>query len=170
MKYLSIVLLLIGLSACTEPNHSTDAQHHHHKATTSDTGAALDVTNAIVPEAPPTAKVLTAYMQLHNTSDKEQTVVAISSPQFERIEMHKTEIIDDIASMKPIELIRIPAQGMAELKSGGMHLMMYQPDARYTDGDCVELILKLGSGETQSVRATVEKREQEEDHSHHHHH
>lgn len=148
MKYLTMILALISSAALAE----------------------LNIKNAIVPEAPPTAKVLTAYMQLHNHSDAEQAIVAIRSPQFKRIEMHKTEIINDIASMTPIELIRIPAHGMAELKSGGMHLMMFKPNARYSDGDCVELILEFKDGTTQSVRANVKKRDQQEDHSHHHHH
>lgn len=132
--------------------------------------AELDVKNPVVPEAPPTAKVLTAYMQLHNNADRPQTVVSISSPQFKRIEMHETKIVDDIASMTPVQHIRIAAGEMAELKSGGMHLMMYQPDARYKEGDCVELVLHFEDGNKQSVRATVKKRNQMEDHSHHHHH
>ena len=133
--------------------------------------AELDVQNAIVPEAPPTAKVLTAYMQLHNNADRLQTVLSISSPQFERIEMHRTEITDGMARMKPVEHIRIAAGESAELKEGGMHLMMYRPDARYKAGDCVELILHFADNSTQSLRASVEKRKgmaDPVDHSHHH--
>ena len=130
--------------------------------------AELDIKNAVVPEAPPTAKVLTAYMQLHNNADKLQTVISISSPQFERIEMHRTEIADGMARMKPVEHIRIAAGESAELKEGGMHLMMYRPDSRYTAGDCVELVLHFADNSTQSLRASVEKRKGMVDHSHHH--
>lgn len=133
--------------------------------------AALDIHNATVPEAPPTAKVLTAYMQLQNNADKPQTVVSISSPQFQRIEIHRTEIANGIARMKPVEHIRIAAGGSAELKEGGMHLMMYRPDARYKAGDCVELILHFADQSTQSLRASVEKRTgvaDHIDHSQHH--
>lgn len=130
--------------------------------------AELDIKNAVVPEAPPTAKVLTAYMQLHNPADTLQTVVSISSAQFERIEMHRTEIADGIAKMKPVEHIRIPAGESAELKEGGMHLMMYRPDSRYRAGDCVELVLHFANNSTQRIRASVEKRQGMVDHSHHH--
>lgn len=130
--------------------------------------AELDIHNAIVPEAPPTAKVLTAYMQLHNNADKPQTVLSISSPQFQRIEMHRTEIADGIARMKPVEHIRIAVGESAELAEGGMHLMMYRPDTRYKSGDCVELILHFADNTTQSIRASVEKRQGMIDHSQHH--
>jgi len=130
--------------------------------------AGLDIHNAIVPESPPTAKVLTAYMQLHNNADKLQTVKSISSPQFQRVEIHRTAIADGIARMKPVEHIRIAPGESAELAEGGMHLMMYRPDARYTEGDCVELILHFADNSTQSLRASVKKRTGMVDHSQHH--
>ena len=130
--------------------------------------AELVIKNAIVPEAPPVAKVLTAYMELHNKTDKAQAITRFSSPQFKRIEMHRTEIVDDIATMKAIQDIRIAAGGTAHLKSGGMHLMMFNPKARYKDGDCIELTLHFENGEAQSIRVSVEKRSGTIDHSHHH--
>ncbi len=132
--------------------------------------AELHIHNAIVPEAPPSARVLTAYMQLHNPSEQAQTITAISSPQFKRVSMHRTEVVDDIARMLPVEHIRIAPGKFAELKPGGMHLMMHQPNKRYKHGDSVELILQFADGSNQHLHAQVKRRGELVDHSHHAHH
>ena len=129
--------------------------------------AELNIQNAIVPEAPPTAKVLTAYMQLHNNINKPQTIISISSPQFQRIEIHRTEISNNIARMKLVKYIHLSPGVSVKLKAGGMHLMMFHPIARYKSGDCVKLILHFANNSTQNIHASVEKRQNTVDHNQH---
>ena len=128
--------------------------------------AELTISGAYVPEAPPTARVMTAYMKLTNPTDTATVISAIESPQFKRIEMHTTELKDGVASMK--KLPGLSVKDVRELKPGGAHLMMFNPTSRLKKGDSVDFILTFDDGSTQRFQAKVEKRKVEQHHHHHH--
>lgn len=131
--------------------------------------AELDIQAAVVPEAPPTAKVLTSYMTLKNNGTEARKLVSFSSPQFERVELHKTEHSDGMARMVAVDSITLVPGETATLEAGGLHLMMFTPAARYKAGDGIELILHFADGSEQELRVPVEKRKTTDSHQHHHH-
>jgi len=45
--------------------------------------------------------VLAGYLTLHNPGDRAVTVVGAESPDFERVEIHRTELRDGVARMRP---------------------------------------------------------------------
>ena len=65
------------------------------------------------------------YMMLMNGGGAGDRLVAANSPDFETIELHQSSMKDGVMSMSPIEAVEVPAGSMAELKPGGMHLMMF---------------------------------------------
>ena len=69
----------------------------------------LQVSEPWVREAPPTSRVLAAYLTLVNTGDNTVTVTAISSPDFKNAEIHRTVIEAGVARMLPVKQLEVPA-------------------------------------------------------------
>ena len=110
-----------------------------------------------VQEAPPVTKVLAAYMTLENTSDQPLTITGSSSPAFERVEIHKSEMHEGMASMKHQKNLEIPPHGRVELKPGGYHFMLMGRKHPLHAGDKVEIILSFSDGTKTTVTAEVRK-------------
>ena len=118
----------------------------------------LQVENAWVREAPPSAHMMAAYMTLKNTGSGEAVLTQVDSPAFGHVMLHKSEVVDGVARMIHQDEIVIPAQGSVELKPGGFHLMMPAPEKRLMEGDRVDFILTLSNGDTIRVQADVRKK------------
>lgn len=108
-----------------------------------------------VQAAPPNAKVLAAYLVLKNDGDQAQSLVAVSSPNFESVEIHKTVLRGDLAQMESAKELILPAGGTIELKPGGWHLMLIGPKKRFQLGDTIALRLQLKDGKTLLLNAPV---------------
>ena len=128
----------------------------------------LQVSEPWVREAPPTSRVLAAYLTLVNTGDNTVTVTAISSPDFKNAEIHRTVIEAGVARMLPVKQLEVPAGGQLMLEPGGHHLMLFDPLRTLTAGETVTLIIHMNDGKQLSATAPV-IRKTGEDHSHHHH-
>lgn len=134
--------------------------------------ADLQVLAPYVQAAPPNAKVLAAYMGLRNAGTKNVVVVGASSPEFARVEMHRTVLHGDQAHMEATKELALPAQASLELKPGGWHLMLIEPKKRLPAGAAVSLRLHLQDGGTVAVTAPVVAKElgQAAHHTGHHAH
>ena len=130
----------------------------------------LSVENAWVPEAPPVARVLTAYMRLVNNSNKAIVIRKIESPDFETVEIHRMDNVNDVSRMIQMKTLSIPADNSVSLKSGGIHLMLMQPKRVLKDGDVVTLVIFPENNGTVDVKAKVRKSSDSDTHHHHHHH
>ena len=128
----------------------------------------LDITHPWVREAPPSARVLAAYMSIKNTGESSITIVGMSSTEFESAELHRTVIHEGVASMQHIKQLEIPANGSIKLEPGGLHLMLFNPHHALSAGDSVTLTIHLGNGACMTVAAPV-VRQTLDDHSQHHH-
>ncbi|MEQ8290419.1 MAG: copper chaperone PCu(A)C [Gammaproteobacteria bacterium] len=127
-----------------------------------------DVEGAWINEAPPTATVLAGYASLHNYSDQDIELIQVTSPAFNKVEIHQNVVKDDVASMVKQESLTISAASKVELSPGGLHLMLYQPESRLKAGDTVilEFFFSDGTGITTSAEV---KRLQFDQHHHHNH-
>ncbi|HEY9201058.1 MAG TPA: copper chaperone PCu(A)C [Gammaproteobacteria bacterium] len=118
---------------------------------------ALSFSQATVPQAPPGAQVMASFMQIANNSDQDIDIIAVSSPQFESVEMHLSKDVDGIARMLPQHKLSINAGQTLILKPGSYHLMLIKPLKALSDGDTVELNFSLSSEQMQTLQVTVSK-------------
>ena len=119
-------------------------------------------------EAPPTVRVMAGYMAMVNTGNTTVTVTSISSPDFERAEIHRTVVEAGVARMLPVKQLDIPANSQLKLEPGGLHLMLFNPQRPLPEGATVTLIIHRSNGSKVTATAPV-IRKTGEDHSHHHH-
>ena len=94
--------------------------------------------------------------------------MAVSSPAFAEVEMHRTEMVDGMARMLHQDRIEVPAHGSVSLEPGGMHLMLFDPVQPLKAGDKVTFQLSLDGGASATVEAEVRNSGGMQDHSHHH--
>lgn len=132
--------------------------------------AALSFKKIVIPEAPPVASVMVAYMNISNNTQKSQVIKSISSPQFKRVEVHKMTMDNGMMNMEQIKNLSIKPGATVVLETGGLHVMLIKPVIPLKDGDNVELTFKLASGEVTIINTSVQKVDLTESDSHQHHH
>lgn len=128
----------------------------------------MDVTDGWIREAPPTTRVLAAYMQITNLTDADLTITEITSPDFGSAELHRTVVEDGMARMLPVPELTVPATGSLQLAPGGLHLMLFDPVRPLAEGDSVTLVLHRSDGICITLSVPV-RRDTGEEHVHHHH-
>lgn len=113
MRTVIRLILLLLISACAEKK----------------TGD-IEVINAWIAEIPPVISVTAALMTLRNNGDDARFLVAASSPKAEKIEIHKSFVVDDLARMQQQSEVEIPAHGTLVFNNEtGYHLMFYGAQA-----------------------------------------
>lgn len=129
----------------------------------------ITIQNAWIREAPPTIKIMAAYLQIENLSDKALTLISAESPEFERIEFHLSEIEDGVARMQQQNEIIIAANTIFSFEPGGYHLMLFNNIAPMREGELASIKLTFANGETLMFDAMVKRSDSTEMHNHNHH-
>lgn len=130
---------------------------------------AIQVEDAWIPEAPPVAPVQAGYMSVHNTGAEPALILGARSPQFGRIEIHRTEVNGGMARMVAIDALAVGAGETVALEPGGLHLMLFESRSALRSGDTVPLVLQLEGGTEVEVQAEVRSRPAHMPHGGHEH-
>ena len=118
----------------------------------------LEVSDIKVFAPLPGTAMSVAYMTLENTTDAEIVVSGFSSPQFGKVELHETKIVDGVARMRPLDSLAIPAGGIALLEENHKHLMLMQATAALSIDDPVTLYIAYDNDGMLIVNATLRPR------------
>ena len=130
---------------------------------------AIVIHDAWINQAPPGTDVTAGYCMIHNTGTTEVKLIQVTSPDFGRVEMHRSIVSDGIARMVAQDSITIPGNGGLTLKPGDYHLMLFKPNKLLVAGDTVTLSYRFSDATSIEVIATVRQPEAgQEDHSQHH--
>jgi copper(I)-binding protein len=87
----------------------------------------LSATDVVVTEGMGRMNMSAGYMTMTNNTGDAMTITHVTSPQFGSVEMHETVIENDVARMRRVEELVIPARGQVRLERGGKHLMLMKP-------------------------------------------
>jgi periplasmic copper chaperone A len=144
-RYPILFLLLILVSACKSASQS----------------GGIDVSNAtvVLPGGDSMAGMdmgagLSGYMQIKNASDSDDKLVGVTS-DFADAMLHETTMNGDVASMKSITSVDLPAGSTVEFKHGGLHIMFMNPKQGLKVGDTVNLTLEFEKAGKVTASATV---------------
>ena len=119
-------------------------------------GPTIELINAAVMLAPPGVSVTAGFMTLENTGQKDIVIESITAKDFQRVEMHKTEVKDGMARMIQQQHLTIPAGGRLELSHGSYHMMLYAPARGFNESDSVQLTLHTDAGDF-TINAPVKR-------------
>lgn len=67
------------------------------------------------------------HMLIKNMSDRDDQLVSVTSPQYDRVELHTHEKVDNIMRMRKVAWFDIKAREEIALEPGGKHLMLFGP-------------------------------------------
>jgi uncharacterized protein YcnI len=116
--------------------------HGDHGATGPVTAGSLEISSfwarAMLPGQPAGG----GYLTIGNKGGDADRLVAVSSPNAGKVEVHKMEMTDNVMVMRPVEGgLEIPAGGSVELKPGGLHVMFMSVTEPFREGATVLLTL-----------------------------
>jgi len=129
-KFLLIIFTIL-ITACTQDEQNS-----------------LDIQDAWVRAAPPNATAMAGYLTINNTNQQDRTLVSASSPQFNKVEFHRTVVKDGVARMRRQNELSIPAKKSLHLKPGDFHLMLLTPKTPLRPNDQVDITLNIKHGDT----------------------
>ena len=130
--------------------------------------SALVFEGAWIAEAPPSSRVMVAYMEINNPGEQMAKVVSATSESYKRISFHQTKNEGNMAKMEHMSTLTIPAKGKLVLEAGSHHIMLFNPVKKLKAGDQVNLNLKLENGDIVNLVVPVKKQQMKQmDHSKH---
>jgi copper(I)-binding protein len=94
------------------------------------------------------------FLTIENKGDADR-LIAASSPLTDRVELHTHLMEDGVMKMRQIEAIDVAAAGTTELKSGGLHIMLFNVDPMPEMGSMVPLTLTFEKAGTVDIQAMV---------------
>ncbi len=98
-----------------------------------------------------------AYMTLKNGDAAADRLVKAESDVAAAVELHKTTMEGGMMKMAPVDGIALPAQGQAELKPGGLHVMLIGLKRELKAGEKLKLKLHFEKAGVQEIEAEVRK-------------
>ena len=124
---------------------------------TSISQAEVVVTGAWVRATVVSQKATGAFMKL--VSDNDVTLVSARSDIAGTVEVHEMKMENDVMRMRSVDGLKLPANQLVELKSGGYHLMMMDLKKQLKLGTEAQITLVFknakGDSETTFVHAPV---------------
>ncbi|MGH7005844.1 MAG: copper chaperone PCu(A)C, partial [Alphaproteobacteria bacterium] len=98
-----------------------------------------------------------AYMTVKISGNAADRLVKVTSPDAETVEMHMMAMDGGVARMREVKFIDIKPGADAQLKPGGLHLMMIGLRRPLREGESIKLSLTFELAGLVDVDATVEK-------------
>jgi copper(I)-binding protein len=94
-------------------------------------------------------------MIIKNRGNEADRMLSADSDVAEAVELHISEMKDGVMTMHQVDGIDVPGNGQAELKPGGLHVMLIGLKQELKAGDIVKLSLNFEKSGTITTEAEV---------------
>ena len=95
---------------------------------------------------PAMAHMAGGFGRIDNACKADVAVVSVRSAAFAEVSLHETTQVDGVSRMREVERLPLASGKGAELKPGGLHLMLMGGKAALQEGQRVPLLLGLSDG------------------------
>lgn len=119
--------------------------------------ASLELTGAYARATPPNAPTSAIFLRLNNPTEQAISLISASTPAAGRVELHTMIMDGDVMKMRQVEEIAVPAHSTVELKPGGLHLMLFDLQQAFEEGQQLSLDLHFSDGSQQHIKLPVKK-------------
>lgn len=106
------------------------------------------------------------YLTLINESARTVTLVAVQSPAYASVALHRTLTSGGLSRMVPVAAIPVPAHSTLDFASLGYHLMLMQARQTVQPGLQLPLTLQFADGGTLRISAQVRPPDAQPDSAH----
>jgi periplasmic copper chaperone A len=117
----------------------------------------ITVSDAWARPSPMMERAGAAYLVIQNNGAAEDKLLSVESDVAQTIELHETKETNGMMAMSPVPNIPVPANGKAELKPGGFHVMLIGLTRELKVGDKVQLTLNFEKAGKIPVTAEVKE-------------
>lgn len=122
-------------------------------------GTDLHLSGAWVRPMPPGARVGGGYVEIHNAGAHVRRLLGASSPRASSMEIHTMIEVDGVMRMRRLpDGIEIPAGARIALKPGAEHLMFFNPDPAFAEGEQFPVTLSFDGDESIELEFEVADR------------
>ena len=111
----------------------------------------------LVPMVPPGVNMTAGYFTIINNSDKDITIVGVSSSKYDSMEIHDTVKDGDVMKMVKQDSVTSSANARFEFKPMSYHLMLMMPDEDFKENQEIDVTFITKSGDVFSSVFTVKK-------------
>lgn len=112
--------------------------------------ASVEITDFRLGPAPAQAQTRAGYLRVSNKGDRARTLVSATSNAYDIVEFHRTQIVNEVSTMRRENEVVIGAGEAVLFEPFGRHLMLMVPVQRpvdapttvtlcFGDGECIEL-------------------------------
>ncbi|MBX2847442.1 MAG: SCO family protein [Acidiferrobacterales bacterium] len=151
-------------SQIADNNHTSHSNASHSiapmQAKRSTAIGELDIVDAWIRPAPPTANSMAAYLTLKNTTNADIEIVGVRSQNFSMAMIHDTIMENGIAKMQHLDKLIVPAGGEITLAPLAKHLMLMQPHSPLTIGDIAQITLIASDGSQLTQNIEVKQKDE----------
>ena len=96
-----------------------------------------------------------AYMTIENKGSEDDVLISAASDVAEAVELHDMTMEDNVMKMFRVESIEIPADGSAELKPGGKHVMFIGLYNQLEVGQVITVTLEFEKSGTRTIEVEI---------------
>lgn len=129
----------------------------------------LSIAHPMAPVTPPMARSAAGYLSITNEGEEADALVAIES-DLPSTSIHRSEIVDGVATMSAVDRLEIPAGETVTLEPGGLHVMFMGLEAPFAAEERIPATLVFERAGPVEVVFHVEPRSDgaDDDHGHDH--
>ncbi|NVD08813.1 copper chaperone PCu(A)C [Vibrio sp. JPW-9-11-11] len=106
---------------------------------------------------PPNAPTSAVFLEIMNRGDNDRYIVSATTPAAAKVELHDVIKEGDVMKMRQIERIQVPAKGKAVLKPGSLHIMLFELQQPFVEGEQIDVQITFADGEQQTFSAPIKK-------------
>ncbi|QKW58964.1 copper chaperone PCu(A)C [Stenotrophomonas sp. NA06056] len=109
---------------------------------------------------PPNAEAMpmtAGYAVIRNGCDTKVVITGARTSFFDDVSFHETRIVDGVSRMRPVERLPLAPGASAELRPGGLHLMLSKGTRVLHEGQPMWLQLQLEGGTEVSTALIARK-------------
>lgn len=105
----------------------------------------------------PAMPMAAGFVRIDNPCAQALSIVGAESLSFGDVSLHESQVVDGVNRMRELDSLPIAAKQSVQLKPGGLHLMLMQPETPLQEGEQPVITLKLKDGRRVPVTFTVRK-------------
>lgn len=128
--------------------------------------SAITIEDPWVATTNPGATVAGGYVVIRNTGRDADRLLSATSPRAARVELHEMTMANGVMRMRELEAVPVPAGGVATLQPGGLHIMFFDIDAPFAEGQRIPVTLQFERAGSMRVEFDARPRVRSGSHEH----
>lgn len=105
----------------------------------------------------PGQDISAGYLVLKNNSPAPIELVSVETESADRVQIHTHQMNDGMMRMVQLDSLSVEPGGQAEFKRGGLHLMVFSPDAQALESGSLDMRFTFADGTSIQSEARVEQ-------------